>query len=171
MNRIIITIICFVVGIGLGLIAVWPKYQNYRVLKFEVEQKKTEFGYHQQYFAKLKEISSKLGGYNVALSKIENALPSYFSVPEFMSNLQKLASQSGMILTNISGGKSGEKEGRKEHTFSLALSGDYSNFKNFLSILEKSAKIIEVENFSFSTALAARETTMSFTVNIKTYSY
>jgi len=170
MNRTIISIICFIVALGLGIGVVWPKYQDYKVLKLGVEKKKIELSYHQQYFAELKEIDSKLSKYEVALSKIDYALPADFSLPAFFANLQRIASQSGMILNQIGEGPIQKTGAIQERSFSLSLSGSFSNFKNFLSALEKSAKLIEVENFSF-TSLKSAEESISFTVSIKTYSY
>jgi Tfp pilus assembly protein PilO len=63
-----------------------------------------------------------------------------------------------------------ESLAKKEYRFSLELSGSYPAFKNFLAILEKSAKIIEVENISFSSP-AKDDSAFSFNVAVKFYSY
>ena len=169
-NRILITIICLALSLGLGLTIVRPEYQDYRDLKSEAERKKTELLYHQQYFAELKEIDSRLKEYEVSLSKIENAFPFYFSVPAFFANLQRITSQSGLILDQVSKGSVQEKEKIKEHSFSLSLSGSLTNFKNLLFALENSAKLIEVENFSFSSP-EEEEEPINFRLLIKTFSY
>lgn len=169
-NRLIITIICFAIAIGLGLGILWPKYQEYKVLKLRVENKKTEFSYHQQYFKKLEEINSELSQYEESLSKIDSAFPVYFSVPAFFANLQRISSQSGLILNQIGESSIQEKERIKERSFNLSLSGSLANFKNFLSALENSAKLIETENFNFSSP-EEEEESISFSVVIKTFSY
>jgi Tfp pilus assembly protein PilO len=171
-NRILITIICFALALGLGFGLVWPKYQDYRGLKLEVEKKETELSYHQQYFKELKEIDSKLKEYQASLSKIERAFPDYFSIPAFFANSERISSQSGMILNQISGGSVQEKNGLKERHFNLSLSGDLANFESFLSTLEKTIPLIEVENFSFSSSEGeGGGETVDFSLGIKTYSY
>jgi len=57
----------------------------------------------------------------------------------------------------------------KEMNFELGLSGSYSSFKNFLSILERSSKLIEIEKISFS--VGEKEKPWDFNLGIKVYSY
>lgn len=63
-----------------------------------------------------------------------------------------------------------KKEGPEiwETKIDLVLSGSYSAFKNFLSILEKSARLIETESLSFS---SPKEETFQFDLKIKIHSY
>jgi len=171
MNKILITIICLTVALGLGIGFVNPKYQEYKDIKKEIERKENELSVNSQYFENLRTIKERLKEYESSFTIIDCAFPSFFSIPGFFLNMQKISSGSGMILSQIGGGSINEKEEFKERSYSFSPRGTFSNFLNFLYALEKSAKIIEVEGFSFSFADGGIEDPISFDISIKTYSY
>jgi len=170
MNKILITIICFIVALGLGIGFVGPKYQEYKNTKKEVEKKETELSVHLEYFENLKRIKEQLKEYESSFAIIDCAFPSFFSIPGFFLNMQKISSGSGIILSEIGEGSIEEKEGFKERSYSFSPTGTFSNFLNFLYTLERSAKMIEVEGFNFSFS-GEIEDPISFNMSIKTYSY
>ncbi len=170
MNKVLITIICFIVAIGLGIGFVGPKYQEYKDIKREIERKEAEFSIHRQYYENLKMIEERLKEYESTFAVIDCAFPSFFSIPGFFLNMQKISSGSGMILSQIGEGSVEEKGEIKERSYSISPTGTFPNFLNFLYALEKSAKIIEVEGFSFSFS-GGIEDPISFNISIKTYSY
>jgi len=170
MNKILITIICLIISLGLGIGFVNPKYQEYKDTKKEIAIKENEFAVHSQYFENLKAIKERLKEYESSFAIIDCAFPSFFSIPGFFLNMQKISSGSGMILSQIGEGSIKEKEGFKERSYSFSPTGTFPNFLNFLYALEKSAKIIEVEGFSFSFS-GGIEDPISFDISIKTYSY
>jgi len=177
----------------IGFFLLWPKYQELTGVQAKIEGKKKELQYLQDYFSKLNQLSQKLKKYETQLSKIDFALPSdpsltLLSLVEF---LQKASFQNGLIFQNlgsfsITSPKSSTTTSPrlsttspellevetpsniKELYISFEVAGSYSALKNFLNTLEKSAKIIEVEDVSFS---SGEETTLSFSLSIKTYSY
>ena len=147
-----------------------PSYNDYRDLTKDVGNKEIELQYYRDYSTELKEINAKLASYEEAISKVEDFLPAEFSIPVFYANMQNMSSQSGMILTGINEGGIQEKEGVKVRFYKVSVTGSYSNFKNFLSVLEKSAKLIEVEDFSFVAETVKEGEMGNFTIGIKTYS-
>ena len=170
MNRLLITFLCFAVVIGVGMFLVMPEYQEYRGLAVNINDQKADLQYYRDYSAELRKIEAKLESYQETISKIEDFLPTEFSIPLFYANIQNMSSQSGMILTNIQEDGIQEKEEIKERFYNLTVVGDFSSFKNFLSDLEKSAKLIEVEHFSLSADMVEEEGG-GFSLKIKTYSY
>ena len=157
MNRLLITFLCFAVVIGVGMFLVMPEYQEYRGLAVNINDQKADLQYYRDYSAELRKIEAKLESYQETISKIEDFLPTEFSIPLFYANIQNMSSQSGMILTNIQEDGIQEKEEIKERFYNLTVVGDFSSFKNFLSDLEKSAKLIEVEHFSLSADMVEEE--------------
>jgi len=155
------------------VVLLWPQYQDLQKLNVIVEQKKTELQSKRDYFSQLREISRKLEGYGENLSKINSALPEDLSLPSLFDYVQQTASQAGLLLEKIGLGgiKPPEKDSKiREIYLGLTLSGFYPDFKNFLSAIEKSAKLIQVQKIMFS-APKDLEEPFSFEVGIKTYSY
>lgn len=160
------------VSLIFGTVFLWPKFQDSKTLKKNIEEKKTELKLEEQYFSKLNQTNSELEKYGRELAIINSALPDTPSVPSLFNFLQKASSQSGMVLKGISPFIVSSSEmlpQLAETKFTLEVIGSYSSFKNFISTLEKSARLIEVENISFSSS--AEGELFSFNLRIKVSSY
>jgi len=185
MSRLIIIIVFFLLILLIGLFLLWPKYQELTNAQAKIEGKKIELQYLQDYFSKLNQLSQKLKKYEVQLSKIDFALPSDSSLTllSLVDFLQKASSQNDLIFQNLGSFSVTSPKlsttplnpleaefpsNIKKLHISFEIAGPYSALKNFLNTLEKSAKIIEVENVSFS---SREETLLSLNLSIKTYSY
>lgn len=173
MNRPIAIAICLFITLVLVIVLVFPKYQDFKFLQKEISQKETELQYNKEYFLNLSNLSEELKKYSDNLSKIDFALPSGPSIPILFDFLQKTSSQNGLILKRIGEVTTipfKEKITVKEYQLALSLSGSYSSFKSFLSSLEKSARLIEVESISFASP-KSKEEPFSFSLKIKFHSY
>lgn len=170
--KFIVILICLLVSFGLGFGILYPKYQEIKFLRFEISQKETELRYKEEYFSNLSQISEKLKGFGDSLAKIDSAIPQVVSLPSLFDFLQKISSQSGLLLRKlspVSGRYLTEKSEIQEHSFSLSLSGSYLALKNFLLSLEKSARLIEVNSISFSSP--AEGNFFEFELDLKVHSY
>jgi len=93
-------------------------------------------------------------------------------LPAFYNFIQRASSQSGLVLGAISPfsvSSSGEPLNVKEIGTGFSLSGSYTAFKNFLSALERSARMIEVESISLSSPVKGG--LFNFNLSIKMHSY
>jgi Tfp pilus assembly protein PilO len=171
MPKIFVIGVCLFLTIVLGIFLLWPKYQDLSELKLEIFKKKLEIQSQEDYLLNLQEASRKLEERQNVLAKIDSALPPDSSLPVLFNFFQKASSESGLVLGDF--GKIAispeEKLSPREITLNLFLSGPYPAFKNFLYALENSARLIEVENISFSTPL--EEDIFSFQLGIKVHSY
>lgn len=173
MNRLILTIVCFAVALGLGLGVLLPKYQRFELSQAGIEKKDIELQYKKEKISQLRTISGELKENQESLSKILTALPVTPSVPSLFNFLQRTSSETGLVLENIDlGGIAPLEESSelKATRIKLQVAGSYSAFKDFLSALENSARIFEVKSISFS-APKEGEKSFSFSLSIITYSY
>jgi len=177
MNRLIIVIIGLGLTLVLGISLTWPKYQDFRDLERRVGEKNLELRYKEEYFSELKKLSEELKDYTEALSKIDSALPSDFGLPSLFEFFQKNSSQSGLILkeiTPVSTAPFQKTSEIQETNIALSLSGSYSSFKNFLSLLQKSARMIVIESINFSSPTEIKKPlseNFPFKLKVKVYSY
>lgn len=172
MNKQTIIIVAFLLSSVFGIGLVFPQYQTFKLLQKEVGARQAELQSKEEYFSNLKKISDELKGYEAQISKIDSILPSDPGLPALFNFIQNASSQAGVILKGIS--PSGTRisqafEGIQETELSLILFGSYSSFKNFLSILEKTSRLIEIKSISFSSAEQA--TSFNFNLKTKVYSY
>ncbi len=172
MNRPIIIAICVVVVIALGVLLIWPKYQILKDSLVNVEKKAAELNYLNDYFADLKKISEDFKKYEAEFLKVESALPSDPFLPSLLKFIQTKASENGLILKVFSSGSFSplaKDSDIKEQYLSIELSGFYPAFKNFIAVLEKSERLIEIEQISFSAS--KEKEPIIFNLGIKVYSY
>ena len=163
---------CLFIVLIFSAVFLYPRYQNLNELQKNLEVIKEEFQWQEDYFSNLSQIGTDLEQYKEELAKISSSLPDDPSLPSLFSFLQKASSQSGLVLMGISPftiSSSGEFPDIKEIQFSLEVVGPYSSSKNFISTLEKSSRIIEVENISF--ASPREDNLFTFNLRIKVYSY
>ncbi len=162
---------CFIVVIMVALI-LWPRFDELKTTQKDVEEKKAEFQMEDEYASELNKIKGELEQYESSVSKTSSALPADPSLPSLFNFLQQSSSQSGLVLKTInpfSISDSKNLPNLRETTFSLGVAGSYSAFKNFLSTLEKSARMIEIESISFSSP--TEEELFDFNLQIKVYSH
>lgn len=171
-NPLIVIIICFLFSLIFGVVLLLPKFQYSGVILKSLKNKEAEIQYKEKYFSEINQISTELEKYQTELSKIDSALPFDPSLPSLLDFLQKASSQSGLVLKGISPIITAPSEvftNLKETKFSIVVAGSYSSFKEFLLVLEKSARLIEVEDISFS--FPEQKESFDFNLRIKVYNY
>ncbi len=179
MPRPLAIIIGLILLAALGIAVVFPKYQNLNLLQSKIKEKEAELQSEKEYFSNLDDISEELKKYEESLSKINSALAAEPGLPALFNFLQTAASQNGLILKKIVPTlpsplkeelvKEGWSPEIRETGINLTVVGSYPSFKNFLSTLEKTARMIELESISFSTLEEAGP--VDFNLRIKVYSY
>ena len=164
------TAVSFLIVIAAAVFVLWPGFQELKAVRADIERGGGELQSQREYLQMLDEIKAELEENKEEIAKVNTTLPVNSSLPSLFNFLQKTSSESGLILTEISPftiSSSKEFANLKEAIFSVEVSGSYSSLKNFISTLEKSARLIEVESISLS---SAGEGTFNFDLRLKTFS-
>ncbi len=182
--RPIAIIICLILILFLGIGLVVSNYQKLSLFKLRVREKTVELQSEKDYFSKIDTFSKKLKENEESLAKINSSLTIGPEISNLCYFFQKAVSRSGLVLKKISPGttnnieekliKEGWSEELQQTETNLTVAGSYNSFKNFLSTLEKTARMIEIENISFSIIPVKEgeiESPIDFNLKIKTYSY
>jgi Tfp pilus assembly protein PilO len=164
MFRLIANIIFLLASGALFLGLVRPAWEQDLKLKNEKESLESALANIQQ----IQELrNEKLEDYNsISLSdkeRFDHFLPLFENKAELIIMFENLVKSNGLFLKQISilekkdasrssalGKAAAEKKTYSHSLITLVLSGPYESFKNFLDSLEKSLRIIDVENISFS---------------------
>lgn len=175
---ITISIILFLVLV-LVFYLVIPKYKEFQSFLVEIGIKEAEFQAKDAYFIEVTKTYRELIQHKDSLEKIEAALPDELSLSSLVNFLYQKGSEKGLIIKRISilNNKSSNLEKKfKETIISLNLFGSYIAFKDFLLAIEKSARLIDSQDFSFSVMPPSVkdpkiEEAYPMRLNIKVYSY
>lgn len=173
MSRITTIFISLLVVFLLGFFYAWPQYQRVSGLMNELQERKTELKLKKEYFVSVKEAASNLESYQEEIAKIDSALPSKPFLPSLFRFANDAAAQNGLIMTEV--GKFSVTPSRnrpelKEIFLEVSLSGPYSSLRNFLSAVEKSSRMIEIDSLVFDSA-EAKDNTSPFSLKLKAHSY
>jgi len=147
-------IILLIISVVIGLFITFPQYKNYKLAEKEFLTKKEELGSLEDYFSDLENTQKKLLERKDDLEKVKEGVPLQENAPLFLSLIKKTSSENGLILKNMEIQREKEKlekESRlKKIRADISLVGSYESFKNFISSLEKNARMIEIEDIDFS---------------------
>jgi len=184
---LITTIVFFAIALLLAGLILWPKFQVLTTLHNSIVNKNLALESSKNYVAQLQDAKNKLTNYQPEMDKINSSLPADPDVPSLFNFIQKISSQSGLVLNDIgtftvSTGESSPSSlafpssAMKQISFNVSVVGSYPSFKNFVSNIEKSARLISIENITFAPASSEIAGTKSldvftFTLGLKTYSY
>ncbi len=176
----IILLIClFILLILGGYFLCWPKYQEFKGKKAELETKDEDIKSKEEYVSNLEILSEKLSGYDEEVSKIDSALPTEPSVAALFNFFQKISSENGLILTEIDVSELFSLEGStledseeriQKMFFSISVNGSYSAFKNFLSAVYLNSRLIEVKSISFFSSEEKKDL-FDFNLTLETHAY
>jgi Tfp pilus assembly protein PilO len=156
----------------IGWLIIWPKFGEYSDLKQNIEIKQIELQYKEEYIAKLQSLKEKLEEKKDQVSKISSALPDENSTPSIYKFIEESASASGMALEGISPFSEAVSQINSrlnETSFSVNVSGSYPAFKSFLTALEKSARLFDMDSISLS--MTSEEDIFKFQLGIKAFNY
>jgi Tfp pilus assembly protein PilO len=166
--------IVVLVTIALGFFLVWPKSAELKDTRQKIENKKAEIENRTEYYANLEKTVIGLDQNADVLKKIDTAFPNNPDAPSLMNFLQAVAMQSGLIMKSatysgqakINGGSvaslvnNGQvpsasaaplRHSLQSYSVSLVLTGNYANFKSFLSMVENSSRLATVDVVSVAT--------------------
>lgn len=134
------------------ILLVSPQYQNWRFSSIRLKEFKKAEERQREHFNNLRQSWENLEKYRSSLLKINTALPESANLPELLNFIQKLAGQVGLSLKKINSieTKKASSSTIKETRIEINLTGSYPAFKSFLTSIEKSARLIEVESINFS---------------------
>lgn len=162
----------------LDVYLVFPTYTQLNNLQDAISQEELVLQQGQGYLFNLRRVATDLKNYQEAFKRIDSALPKDPSLASLMSFFQTEASNNGLVLHDMGVSEFlygepasvGEQLVINEVPFSLSLSGSVPSFENFLKSIEKSSRLIEVENIALD-GEETEEQLPTLNLGIKVYSY
>jgi Tfp pilus assembly protein PilO len=170
-NSLYIFSIIFVAGAVIaGFFLVLPRYRDFVTANAEIEMIEERIRERDNYLQDLKTIDKKLNDYQNELKLIDAALYSDPWLPHLYNYFIDLSIKRGIILNDIKGNVLAKETGSNFRRISLSIegSGDYSSFKNFLTSIENSSRIFDVNNINLR---IADDFNLAFSINLTTRSY
>lgn len=163
LRKPIIIVVALLASVVFIFLFILPKKDALNLLENKISEKNQELKTREDYFKEIENVSHDLENYQSQLAKIKLAMPEGPQTLVFYDFLHKATSRAGLVLKSIS-----HSEGSGIITFSLGVAGTMDGFLDFLSILEKSARMINIESFSFASPEKERDV-INFNLGIKAH--
>lgn len=160
-----------------------PEYNTLERERQKLKEREVELENVENYYENIENHFEELKNYEDSLSKINSALPDSVSLSAVANFLQSVSSESGVFLEEISmkgptvqsSPKKNQDTERKlpnevlKSSAEIRVTGYYDNFKNFIQLIESSARLIEVEKISLSGAKTEEIPTLDLSLIFYSY--
>ena len=152
MNKSFAIPILFFIALLIAVYLILPVVSDFSNLNKQLKMREKEALAIENYYKDIHDNFNKLKEHQESLEKIDTALPIGSFMPSLFNYLQKASTENGVFLKSanlsvVSKKKTGEeaaKEIEEEHV-NIELIGFYDGFENFLKSIEKSSRLIEIE--------------------------
>ena len=163
--------IIFIAGAVItSIFLVLPKYRDFVTANAEIEIIEERIQGRNEYLQRLRETDERLNSYQHELRLIDAALYNDPWLPHLYNYFIDLSIKRGIVLNDIKGSASERVTDSNFRRISLSIegSGDYDSFKDFLTSIENSSRIFDVNNINLR---VVDEFSLSFSMNLITRSY
>jgi Tfp pilus assembly protein PilO len=161
--------------VALALFAVFPfaigKYQEVGIFRDALAERELLVQDRQ---AALDNFDAELNKYRTQLTgevadKFAAMVPTTRSTAELISSIDALARESGITLAEVSFGEARQRRGETTNAVQISLQGEgtYQNFISFLSAVEQSVRLMDIQ--SFQVDAGEGEGTLRFDISLRAY--
>ncbi|MBI2624783.1 MAG: type 4a pilus biogenesis protein PilO [Candidatus Nealsonbacteria bacterium] len=171
-SKLIIAAIGFIATAILGIFLLFPQYKNLQSLEAQIALKEAELEYQSEYLASVKKAKETLDNYSSQLEKINTALPDAVSYPAILENIQMQAAKSGLVIGDVKplpAGISPSNSQIRKYSVQVVLSGNYPDLKKFISNIENSARIFNINKISFDYSKEGKALEFSLIIEASSY--
>jgi Tfp pilus assembly protein PilO len=183
-----ITIIIFLIlTVILTFLFVVPKYQEYQELTMKILESHAQYSGESIYYARVSDVLLGLETRKEVLDKIQGSLPNSFSLGPVVDFIQQKGTENNVKITSVMFSQISplsldqvpyaKAVGEiKNSAFTASVTGSYQGLKNFLSAMDNSARLFEMDSVSFSkidSISTARNRVQEYVLKleVKTHSY
>ncbi len=152
MNKSFAIPILFFIALLITVYLILPIVSDFSNSNKELEMREKEALAIENYYKDIHDNFNKLKEYQESLGKIDSSLPADSFMPSLFNYLQKISTENGVFLKSVnldvvSKKKTEEETAKKiqEEYVNIELIGFYDGFENFLKSIEKSSRLIEIE--------------------------
>ncbi len=154
MNDKLISSILIAASILLFFFAVLPSFDKTRMLRASVEERESILLEASEIKARVEELNQEIDLKKAEVDKLDILLPKEKMIPELLSGIESIMSASGMNLTEVNISELSTQQDMKKLSGNLKLNGRFVSFMQFLDLLEKNLRLIELITVDVSAQLA-----------------
>jgi len=157
-----------------GFFAIRPTLITISGLLKEIKDKKELVNQMDQKIDNLTNAQANYSQIKNNLYLVDQSLPQDPTLSVLIKQLEVLAQRSSVSLDSVRFSKTNlqgkvEKKEKQTVSFSLALSGNYQNLKQFLNSLDTLRRVISVESFALKSKMEGEIQLLALTINVQAH--
>lgn len=123
---------------------VLPSFDKTRMLQAAIEEREGLLQEAQELQARVEELNREIDSKKTEVGKLDNLLPREKMIPELLSGLEAIVAGSGLNLTELNISELSSQDQIKKLSGNMKLNGSFAPFMQFLDLLERNLRLIEV---------------------------
>jgi len=151
-------------------VMVLPMYNDITQAREDLAIRRERLKERTELVNKVDQLNSEYQKYADQIKKLDKLIPEKKQADQIISSLQEIANQSGLNMTEIAvadSTKQGKTSNYQSSLISLQLSGSYSQFNNFLKLIEQSLRLYDINDITMSASGGAQQkAALNFQVKI-----
>lgn len=153
MNDRLISSIMIAVSILIFFFLAMPSFDKTRMLSASVKERESILLEASEIKARVGELNRDIDSKKAEVDKLDILLPKEKMIPELLSGIESVMAASGMNLTEVNISELSAQEKIKKLSGSLKLNGSFVSFIQFLDLLEKNLRLIDLITVDVSAQL------------------
>ncbi len=141
------------VSIFIFFLLVLPAFDQTRMLRDSIEERDGILNEAREISARINDLNREIETRRQDIEKLDRLLPGEKQVPELLSNMESIVSASGMILTEMNLSEVAAQSDIRKINATLKLNGGFASFINFLDLLERNLRLIDVSTLDVAAQL------------------
>jgi len=151
-----------------------PMVQNVLNINKDINVQQNLFDEKSEFIQTVKKLAEKYTGNEGVFKQLDFILPDNQDEPNLIVQLETIANNSGIVLSNIAIVEEKKEEGKTSDygtaNINLKLSGSYESFKSFLETVENNLRLIDIDSIDFNAQIKeGMVANFDFNVILKTY--
>lgn len=156
-------------AIVVAFILTWPTFNNIGLLRTTIQERQLTLQKRQSLVNKVKQWQVWQKEAQPKIDKLGTLLPSQSANEEILVALEQIAQQAGLVMqkVEISNGDINNVADYQNLLVTVVSSGQYTNFREWLALLEKNLRIFDVQEYVIGKDLASNN--LNFTIKFDSY--
>jgi len=167
-----IVLISLVIIALIVVVLLVPTISSFARLKTRIAETEAKIETQNEFLVQLQVTAQRMEENKELVAKIENALPVGPDAASLLDFLDESATRNGVNLEEITWlDKNKTAEGKvQDYLMSINFSGSYYSFRNFVNDIEKSSRIIDIDQIEFNSK-RERGLPIEFKLYLRIHSY
>lgn len=165
-NKLLSSIIT-AVSILILFFLVLPAFDQSRMLRDSIKEREDALKESQEISIRIKSLNQEIESRKADIDKLDKLLPGQKEIPELLSGMESIVTASGMILTEMNLSETAGQGSIMKINGTLKLNGSFASFMNFLDLLEKNLRLIDVGTLDAAAQLVEGSRVLNYDVRFE----